>query len=113
MKTTNVAPTLLTTARDFSAVAAVSVLSAIVLFAFVERAHAGGTPHPNGEYGYEYGPPPTRHEAWAACRPDVRAFCPNIVPGGGRILSCLAGNKDRLSYPCRDALLRAWAAYRR
>jgi hypothetical protein len=39
----------------------------------------------------------------------VLRYCPNVLPGGGRILSCLAGNKDRLTLGSRDALLRAWA----
>jgi hypothetical protein len=39
----------------------------------------------------------------------VLRYCPNVLPGGGRILSCLAGNKDRLTLGCRDALVRAWA----
>jgi hypothetical protein len=36
-----------------------------------------------------------------------------VLPGGGRILSCLAGNKDRLSPDCHEALVRAWLYYRR
>lgn len=120
MRTPPSPPTLWTTLRDFTAVAFVCILSAIALFVFVERAQAGGTPLPPPEPGYQYAPPyppppypPSAREAWAACAPDVRAYCPNVVPGGGRILSCLAGNKDRLSPRCRETLWRAWAAYRR
>jgi Cysteine rich repeat len=102
-------PTFWTTARDFAAVVLVCVIGAIALFALVERAHAGGSlpPYPPAaDYGgvYERGPEP----AWIACRPDVQRYCPNVVPGGGRLLSCLAGNKDRLSYGCHESLLRAW-----
>jgi hypothetical protein len=107
-------PTLWTTARDFATVVLATVIGAIALFALVERAHAGGSPPPyppHADYAddYERGPEP----AWIACRPDVRRYCPNVLPGGGRVLSCLAGNKDRLSYACRDALVRVWARYHR
>lgn len=80
-----------------------------------EQAHAGGTPRPPHDYGYEDADayPPSPAAAWAACAPDVRRYCPNVLPGGGRILSCLAGNKDRLRRPCHDTLVRAWLYYRR
>lgn len=120
MKATSNSATLWTTLRDFTTVVFVCVITAIVLFAFVERAHAGGTPLPPDEPYYDPAPrypppayPPTAREAWHACQPDVRTYCPNVLPGGGRILSCLAGNKDRLTPRCRNVLVRAWAAYRR
>jgi hypothetical protein len=106
--------TLWSAARDFVSVLVACILGAVLLFAAVEQAHAGGTPPP-----YEYDAndrdayPPTARESWAACAPDVRRYCPNVVPGGGRIVSCLGGNKDRLSHRCRDTLIRAWAYYRR
>lgn len=40
----------------------------------------------------------------AACEADARALCPNVVPGGGRILACLKQNAASLSMACRDAL---------
>ncbi len=104
-------PTLWTTFRDLFAVVVLSVAGAIALFALVDPAHAGGTPPPPA-YAYDNGYPPTVREAWAACTPDVHRFCPNVLPGGGRIVSCLAGNKDRLSHGCRDTLVRAWDYYR-
>lgn len=107
------APTLWTTLRDFSAVVLVCIFGAIALFALVERAHAGGSPPPGYDYGYDGDYPPSPRAAWSACTPDVRRYCPNVPPGGGRILSCLAGNKDRLTLACHDALARAWAYYRR
>jgi Cysteine rich repeat len=103
-------PTLWTTFRDLIAVVVFSVAGAIALFALVDQAHAGGTP---AAPAYEYDDyPPTVRDAWAACAPDVSRFCPNVLPGGGRIVSCLAGNKDRLTLRCRDTLVRAWAYYR-
>jgi|JRHI01.1.fsa_nt_gi hypothetical protein len=97
-------PTLWTTLRDFTAVIFVCIVSAVALYALVNKAHAEGLP-PLPPAAYAEAPAP----AWAACRPDVLHYCPNVLPGGGRILSCLAGNKDRLTLGCRDALLRAWA----
>jgi hypothetical protein len=118
---TNSIPSVWTTARDFAVVALVCIIGAIALFALVDRAHAGGSlppphaygdaPHPAYDEGYYY--PPSPRAAFAACAPDVRRYCPNVLPGGGRVLSCLAANKDRLTYRCRDTLLRAWAYYRR
>jgi hypothetical protein len=110
-------PSIWTTLRDFAAVFFVCIVGAIALFALVERAHAADLPPPAYHaqapaYDDDYFPPSPR-AAFAACEPDVRRYCPNVLPGGGRILSCLAGNKDRLTYQCRDTLLRAWAYYRR
>ena len=47
--------------------------------------------------------------AWSACNEDVLRFCAGILPGGGRILSCLAANRDRLSPACIDGIQRARA----
>ncbi len=104
-------PTLWTTLRDFTAVVVLCITAAIALYALATPVRAESLPPypPRGGYdnGYDRRPEP----AWIACRPDVRRYCPNVLPGGGRVLSCLAGNKDRLTYGCRDALLRAQAYY--
>ncbi len=105
-------PTLWTTLRDFSAVVIVCIAGAVALDAFINRAHAESLPPPAFD-AYRPGPGPGPRPAWTACEPDVRRYCPNVLPGGGRILSCLAGNKDRLTFGCRDALIRVWAYYRR
>jgi hypothetical protein len=104
-------PTLWTTLRDFAAVVLVCIIGAIALYQLLSTAKAESLPPypPHADYYDERGPEP----ASIACRPDVRRYCPYVVPGGGRILSCLAGNKDRLSYGCRESLLRAWAFYGR
>lgn len=46
----------------------------------------------------------------AACDADIRATCPGVQPGGGRILQCIKANPDRISQPCKDALIAAKAA---
>jgi len=49
-----------------------------------------------------------QHPIAEACRPDYWRYCSGVVPGRGRILSCLAGNRDRLSRPCGHALVTAF-----
>ena len=36
-----------------------------------------------------------------ACRADAEKLCAGVEHGGGRILDCLAGQKDKLSDDCR------------
>ncbi len=36
-----------------------------------------------------------------ACRTDAQRLCPGVERGGGRMLDCLAGQKDKLSDDCR------------
>lgn len=35
-----------------------------------------------------------------ACQEDFKKFCANVTPGGGRIIACLAQQKDKLSPAC-------------
>jgi hypothetical protein len=35
------------------------------------------------------------------CRADAEKLCAGVEHGGGRILNCLAGQKDKLSDDCR------------
>jgi hypothetical protein len=39
-----------------------------------------------------------------ACDEDVKKLCPEIRPGGGRILQCLRGQASNLSPACRQVL---------
>ena len=39
-----------------------------------------------------------------ACDEDVKKLCPDIRPGGGRIMQCLHGQQSNLSPACRQAL---------
>ncbi len=36
-----------------------------------------------------------------ACRADAQRLCAGVERGGGRMLDCLAGQKDKLSDDCR------------
>jgi|tagenome__1003787_1003787.scaffolds.fasta_scaffold20656058_2 hypothetical protein len=37
----------------------------------------------------------------AACQGDAKKLCVGVSPGGGRILECLAKQKDKLTDPCK------------
>src|SRR5262245_8335264 len=39
-----------------------------------------------------------------ACEEDVKKLCPEIRPGGGRILQCLHGQESNLTPACRQVL---------
>lgn len=43
----------------------------------------------------------------SACASDIRAVCPGIQPGGGRILACVQANADKISQPCKNAIASA------
>ena len=40
------------------------------------------------------------------CTGDIAAYCPDVKPGGGRLLECLAKRTDTLSPACRTHVLR-------
>jgi Cysteine rich repeat len=39
-----------------------------------------------------------------ACEEDAKKLCPEIRPGGGRILQCLHGQESNLTSACRQVL---------
>jgi hypothetical protein len=43
-----------------------------------------------------------------ACKPDIRQFCSQVPPGGGRIKACMKEHLPELSEPCKEALFQAW-----
>lgn len=47
------------------------------------------------------GPTPAER---AACNADRTKFCPDVKPGGGRVVDCLAGHKAELADGCRKVL---------
>lgn len=53
---------------------------------------------------------PAVKAAQAACSADIQKFCPNVVPGEGRIVRCLVANAGQLSTPCRSSMLVAKSA---
>lgn len=46
-------------------------------------------------------------EQRAACSADYNAFCKGTMPGGGRVLACLAKNNDKLSAACKKVVAEA------
>ncbi|CAN5256207.1 hypothetical protein BH10PSE10_BH10PSE10_14390 [soil metagenome] len=44
-----------------------------------------------------------------ACKTDYEKYCSNVMPGGGRILACLAKENANLSPACKAALAAAEA----
>jgi Cysteine rich repeat len=52
-------------------------------------------------------PPDALSEARAACDSDIQALCAGVQPGGGRILACLKEHKDKVSDPCKVAIVKA------
>ena len=37
------------------------------------------------------------------CRDDLRTYCSDIKPGGGRLVDCLDKNQDKISARCKQA----------
>jgi hypothetical protein len=46
-------------------------------------------------------------EQRAACKSDYDSFCKGTMPGGGRVLACLAKNNDKLSAACKKVVAEA------
>jgi cysteine rich repeat protein len=50
---------------------------------------------------------PEMRAAINACMADQQRLCPDVVPGNGRIVRCLAAQGGRLSYACASAMQKA------
>lgn len=48
-----------------------------------------------------------RNPMLQACREDVKDFCSDVQPGGGRIVECLKNHDKDISQECSDALSKA------
>jgi hypothetical protein len=53
--------------------------------------------------------PPTGGASRGPCRADVEKLCPNVQPGGGRIIACLKQNKNKVSDSCKSMIEKARA----
>jgi hypothetical protein len=53
---------------------------------------------------------PAVRSAAVACEADIQKLCPDVQPGGGRIVRCLIGQRSAISPVCRDSILKAKAA---
>jgi hypothetical protein len=53
---------------------------------------------------------PAVKAAISACTGDAQKLCAGVVPGGGRIVRCLAAKQSELTPACRDSMLNAKAA---
>ena len=45
-------------------------------------------------------------DAQKACASDIKTLCPDVQPGGGRILACLKEHKESVSDPCKQAIMK-------
>lgn len=45
------------------------------------------------------------------CAEDVKKFCSDVKPGGGRMYQCMTKHNAELSPPCRDGIAQAKARY--
>src|SRR5215475_9682916 len=43
----------------------------------------------------------------AICQSDIQKLCPNVQPGGGRIIACMAEHQDQITPPCKKAISQA------
>lgn len=81
---------------------------AVAVSLFATLPHAARAQQPSGL------PPeasnPAVKAAAAACQGDIQKHCASVIPGGGRIVRCLAANRADVSEGCRNAILAAKAA---
>lgn len=95
----------------------VLTVAAVIGYFGTAPAHAADpSDMPAGASG---GPPPTpapntptqgqmsperMHKMREACGPDVKKFCHDVKPGGGRIIQCLEQHKADVSQTCNQLL---------
>ncbi len=42
-----------------------------------------------------------------ACEDDIKSYCSQVTPGGGRMLHCMAAHEDKISGRCQYAFYQA------
>lgn len=42
-----------------------------------------------------------------ACESDIKSYCSQVTPGGGRMLHCMAAHEDKISGRCQYAFYQA------
>jgi hypothetical protein len=55
---------------------------------------------------------PSSSPVLTACAADIKALCPGLEPGGGRIRQCMKEKREQLSEGCRNAITAARAQRR-
>jgi hypothetical protein len=88
---------------------AVRTLLLSTLIALPFPAFAQSAPLPPGQTLALMGNPAVA-AAVAACRGDQARLCASVLPGGGRILRCLAAQAPATSDQCKSALIQARSA---
>ncbi|HEX8955451.1 MAG TPA: cysteine rich repeat-containing protein [Burkholderiaceae bacterium] len=48
--------------------------------------------------------PPAKLDRLSDCRTDLQKLCPNVQPGGGRLMACLKDNKENVSDACKQRM---------
>jgi hypothetical protein len=55
---------------------------------------------------------PSSSPVLTACAADIKALCPGLEPGGGRIRQCMKEKPEQLSDGCKNAIAAARAQRR-
>jgi hypothetical protein len=51
---------------------------------------------------------PAARAILGACKPDIKQFCSQVLPGQGRIKAFMKQHVRELSEPCKEAMFQFW-----